>query len=221
MCICVYVCPCVFAVCVWKKLFVLFSLVYFYCFLLQRWEALMRVHQHLPPDNKYQSTKPINSVIAGEHRFVGNYALRMVLNPPPPKSPTKQAPHSAMCCSSYGSPNRTSKATERVGMGAGPIKGKNTRHKRLLSDQPSRVEPGVVFQLWYRRLPVCPLEERRRALSACWEDCCFLLYWTWITRKYNNGSCLFSCSIRVGLTLQIVPRGSKDICKRTTFWTGH
>lgn len=38
----------------------------------------------MPPDNKYQSTKPINTVIAGEHRFAGNYALWMVLNPHPP-----------------------------------------------------------------------------------------------------------------------------------------
>lgn len=108
-----------------------------------------------------------------------------------PTPPATQTPRSAMCCPSYGSPNRTSTATERVGMGAGPIRGRNTRHKRLLSDQRSRVEPSVVFQLSYRRFPVCQLEERRRELSACWEDCCFLLHWTRITRKYNNGSCLF------------------------------
>lgn len=49
---------------VWK-IFFFFVLVYIYGFLLQRWEVLMRVHEPLPPDNKYLSTKPINTVIAG------------------------------------------------------------------------------------------------------------------------------------------------------------
>lgn len=40
------------------------------------------LHQLLPPNNKYWSTKAINTVIAGAPRFVGNYALWMLLNPP-------------------------------------------------------------------------------------------------------------------------------------------
>lgn len=120
---------------------------------------LMRVHQPLPPDNKYQSTKPINTVIAGAHRFAGNYALWMFLNPPP-QSPNHPAPHSAMCCPSSGCPSRRSRATESLSMGAGPIRGRNTQHKRLLLDQRGRVVSGIVFQLSYRGLPVCQLEEK-------------------------------------------------------------
>ncbi len=148
MCDCLRVHAGILQVCMCEnnKLFFFFLLVYFHCFLLQRWEVLMRVHQPLPPDNKYQSTKPINTVIAGAHRFAGNYALWMFLNPPP-QSPNHPALHPAMCCPSSGSPNRRSKATESLRMGAGPIRGRNTQHKRLLLDQPSRVVPGIAFQL--------------------------------------------------------------------------
>lgn len=98
-----------------------------------------------------------------------------------------------MRCSAHPlvSPNRRSKATERLRTGAGPIRGRNTKHKRLLLDQPSRVVPGLVFQLSYRRLPVCQLEEKRPLPAACWEDCCFFLYRTWITRSHKDRGCFF------------------------------
>lgn len=46
-------------------------------------------------------------------------------------------------------------------MGVGPIRGRNTEHKRLPLDQPSRVVQRIVFQLSYRSLPVCQLEDKR------------------------------------------------------------
>lgn len=128
----------------------------------------MRVHQPLPPDNKHHSTKPINTVIAGAHRFAGNYALWMFLNPPPQSPNRPPPPHPALCCPSSGSPNRRSTATESLSMGVVPIRGRNTQHKRLLLDQPSRVVPGIVFQISYRSLLVCQFEEKRPLSTHSW-----------------------------------------------------
>lgn len=157
------VCPSV-TVCARKnmKLFSSFLLVYFHSFLQQRWEVLMRVHQPLPPDNKYQSTKPINTVIVGAHRFAGNYALWMFLKP---------ASLPTLCCPCPGSPDRSSKATESQSMGAGPIRGGNTQRWRLLLDQPSKVVPCVVFQLSYWSLPGVSAW-REKTAGSCAVVCC-------------------------------------------------
>ncbi len=151
-----------------NKLSFFLSLVYFHSFLLQRWEVLMRVHQPWPPDNKYQPTKPINTVIAGARRFAGNYALWMFLYPPS-KIPQ---PHSlaTLQCAAHPlvPPNRRSKATESLSMGAGPIRGRNTQHKKLLLDQPSSARhcfsalPQKVTSVsaWREKTTTCSLLRR-------------------------------------------------------------
>lgn len=194
---------------VWK-IFFFFVLVYIYGFLLQRWEVLMRVHEPLPPDNKYLSTKPINTVIAGARTDLlvimpsGCFRIR----------PSQPPANPSICCTSSGFPKRRSKSTETPSMGTGPIRGRNTQHNRLFLDQPSSALPGVVFQLTegYR----C---EVKRPLAVCWEDCCFLLYWTWVTRSHNDRGCFIVWQSHQFSTANLFRR-SKDDCKCTTFWTG-
>lgn len=105
----------------------------------------------------------------------------------PHQSPNHPASWPPQSCPSSACPSRRSKATESLSTGLGPIRGRNTQHKRLLLDQPSRVVPGIVFQLSYSSLPVCQFEEKDHCrLPACWE---FLFYWTQITRNHNDRGC--------------------------------
>lgn len=136
-------------VCIWIwwvwKIFFFFWLVNIYCFLLQRSEVLMRVHKPLPPNNKYLSTKPIDTVDSRYAlRSVVNYALWMFLNPPisSPSQPLtlQYAAHSLVSPKGEVNPLRDwvwalDQLEEEI-------------HSTIqFLDQPSSALPGVVFQL--------------------------------------------------------------------------
>lgn len=109
----------------------------------------------------------------------------------PPPTPPHYLP-STLCFPSSAPSNKRNKTTEGYSMGVGPIRGRNTPHRRLLLDQPNRVVPGIVSQLSCRSLLLCQMRRKKHCLlAACKEDCYLLFYWTWITRDHNGRGFFF------------------------------